>query len=35
MPDIIIHCGALTELEECENIQKKHLWLNSLSVKNF
>ena len=33
MPDIIIHCGALTELEECEKYPKKALKVNSLSVK--
>ncbi len=32
-PDIIIHCGALTKLEECEKNPKKALKVNSLSVK--
>lgn len=34
-PDIIIHCGALTNLEECEKNPKKAFEVNSLSVKNF
>lgn len=33
-PHIIIHCGALTKLEECEKNPKKALLVNSLSVKN-
>jgi len=33
-PDIIIHCGALTKLEECEKNPKKAHTVNSLSVKN-
>ena len=34
-PDIIIHCGALTNLEECEKNPKKAFKVNSLSVKKF
>ena len=34
-PYIIIHCGALTNLEECEKNPKKAFKVNSLSVKKF
>ena len=34
LPDIIIHCGALTKLEECEKNPEKALKVNSSSVKN-